>query len=70
MHRESTLLTEANKSKLRKIIGQLRWVTDQSRADGAYDELILSIQASKPTVGTFKRALRSWIRENTPRFLE
>ena len=34
MHQEKTPLTDVNKAKMRKIIGQLRWLTDQSRPDG------------------------------------
>ena len=47
---KSTVLTEANKSLVRRLVGKLRWVGDQSRPDICYELLWLSITAAKPTV--------------------
>ena len=43
-----TKITEENKSKLRKLIRKLTWVSDQSRQDRNYEELVLSMAASAP----------------------
>ena len=56
MHDKDTLLTEPNIKELRRLIGKLRWVTDQSRPDGAFDELWLSIKAGCPTVNEYNKA--------------
>ena len=56
LHEAKTELTEENKSKLRQLIGKLRWVSDQSRPDVSYEELELSMAASAPTVKDWKTA--------------
>ena len=56
LHQEKTPLTPENKSELRKLVGKLRWCTDQSRPDGAWEELWLSMSVSNPTVGTLNMA--------------
>ena len=56
LHEAKTKLTEENKSKLRQLIGKLRWVSDQSRPDVSYMELELSMAASAPTVKDWKTA--------------
>ena len=38
------------KTKLRQLIGKLRWVSGQSRLDVSYEELELSMAVSAPTV--------------------
>ena len=58
MHSTKTPLTEENKKKLRQLIGQLRWLTDQTRPDGCWEELWLSMMASKPTIYEYKMARR------------
>ena len=50
LHEAKTKLTEENKSKLRQLIGKLRWVSGQSRLDVSYEELELSMAVSAPTV--------------------
>ena len=56
LHEAKTKLTEENKSKLRQLIGKLRWVSDQSRPDVSYEELELSMAASAPTVKDWRTA--------------
>ena len=38
-------------SQLRSVIGKLRWATDQTRPDVAFENLLLSISSHKPTFG-------------------
>ena len=38
-------------TRLRGLIGKLRWTTDQTRVDVAFENLVLSIASHKPTVG-------------------
>ena len=56
MHKQDTPLTPENIKILRRLVGQLRWVTDQTRPDGAFDELWLSIKAGNPTVREYNTA--------------
>ena len=44
-------LTKEETSQLRAVIGKLRWTTDQTRADVAFENLLLSIASHKPTIG-------------------
>ena len=44
-------LDEEQTSKLRSVIGKLRWTTDQTRPDVAFENLVLSMNSHKPTFG-------------------
>jgi len=41
---------------LRSIVGQIQWVSTQTRPDASYDALYLSVERNKATVATMKRA--------------
>ena len=52
----SDLLNAEQTSKVRALIGKLRWLADQCRPDVAYNLLELSIQGHAPTYDTVKLA--------------
>ena len=56
LHEAKTKLTEENKSKLKQLIGKLRWVSNQSIPDVGYKELELSMAVGAPAVKEWKTA--------------
>ena len=42
-------------SEFRKSVGKMRWITDQTRPDLAFDELLMSTKQKEPTVGDVKK---------------
>ena len=55
---KTDFLNKLETKQLRALTGQILWVSSQTRLDGCYDALELSMERNKGTVETLKRQIK------------